>query len=284
MATFFNQAVLTYNNTIRNSNIVSGEILEVLSATKTSLSDSYRPGDDVTYIISLVNAGPIAYNGLTITDNLGAYEFDATTVTPLTYNDGTVKYYVNGVLQADPTATAGPPLAITGINVPANGNATIVYSATVNNFAPLDTGSNIANSAEITGAGLATALFADDTVAANSEANLSITKSVNPTSVVENGEITYTFVIQNLGNAEADAAENVVLTDTFDPILDITSVTFNGAAWTSPTNYTYDEGTGAFATVPGQITVPAATFTRNPDTGAVVTAPGVVVLTVTGTV
>ena len=46
-------------------------------------------------------------------------------------------------------------------------------------------------------------------------------------------------------------------------------------------NYTYDETTGAFATVAGQITVPAATFTQNAD-GSYTTNPGVTVLTVTG--
>ena len=48
MATFFNQATLTYNNNVTSSNIVSGELLEVLTATKTAVPDSYRPGDAVT--------------------------------------------------------------------------------------------------------------------------------------------------------------------------------------------------------------------------------------------
>ena len=34
MATFTNQATLSYNNTTTTSNIVTGEIVEVLSATK----------------------------------------------------------------------------------------------------------------------------------------------------------------------------------------------------------------------------------------------------------
>jgi len=70
----------------------------------------------------------------------------------------------------------------------------------------------------------------------------------------------------------------------FNPILDISSVTFNGAPWTAPANYTYDESSGLFTTVPGQITVPAATYTRDDTTGAWVVNPGVSVLTVTGTV
>lgn len=44
MAIFSNQATLTYNGTTTNSNIAYGEILEVLSATKTAVQASYAPG------------------------------------------------------------------------------------------------------------------------------------------------------------------------------------------------------------------------------------------------
>ena len=45
MAIFTNQATLSYNNTITTSNIVTGEVLEVLSAIKNSLDTQYRYGD-----------------------------------------------------------------------------------------------------------------------------------------------------------------------------------------------------------------------------------------------
>ena len=50
------------------------------------------------------------------------------------------------------------------------------------------------------------------------------------------------------------------------------------------TGYTYDEATGQFATVPGIITVPAATYTQDPVTGEYTTTPGLATLTVTGTI
>lgn len=284
MATFYNQAILSYNNNVTNSNIVTGELLEVLSATKNAVPESYSAGDDITYIVSIVNSGSVAYTGLTLTDNLGAYEFGEETVTPLTYEEGTVRYYVNGEFRPAPTVTAGPPLVISGISVPANGNAIIVYSARVNSYAPLVTDSTITNIVTIGGGGITTPITAEEEITTTSEANLSITKSINPTSVVENGEITYTFVIQNLGNAPADVGDNVILTDIFDPILEISSVTFNGVNWNSPAQYTYDEETGLFSTVSGAITVPAATFTQNEETGVWSATPGISVLTVTGTV
>lgn len=283
MARFTNQAQLRYGNSVANSNIAVGEILEVLSATKTAVRSTYGQNDTITYIISIVNSGTTAFNNITLTDNLGAYAFDTTTVTPLTYVEGTVKYYVNGVVQTAPAVTAGPPLVITGINIPAGGNATIIYEAEVNQYAPLATNATITNTAVISGGGV-TPITVTETVTSENEPILIITKSVSPVPVTENGTLTYTFLIQNIGNAAADAATNVVVTDTFDPILTNLTATFNGTAWTAGTNYTYDETTGAFASVAGQITVPAATYAQDPTTGAWIVNPGVSTLVITGTV
>lgn len=284
MATFTNQATLTYDGGTTSSNIVSGELLEVVSATKTALTGIYESGDTITYIISIVNSGSVAYTGLTVTDNLGAYSFGtpATTLYPLTYVSGSLTYLVNGSVQPTPSVTAGPPLTITGINVPAGGNATLIYNAEVNAFAAPATGSTITNSATISGIGL-TPITVTETVTAENDTSLTISKAISPETVVENGQLTYTFVIQNTGEA-AIATDNIVVSDTFNPILDPITVTFNGTVWTEGINYTYDTTTGQFRTIAGQITVPGATYTQDPITGVWQITPGVAVLRVTGTV
>ncbi len=286
MAVFTNQATLTYNGTSTNSNIVTGEIIEVLSATKNSLQAEYGNSENVTYLVNIVNSGATAITGVSVTDDLGAFTLDdqTTTVVPLDYVDGSVRVYANGVLQATPTVTAGPPLVISGITVPANGNVLVAYQARTNEFAPLETGSTIVNTATVDGATLTTSIEVSNTLAVQDTANLTITKSISPSTVVENGQVTYTFVIQNTGNTAAELADNVSVTDEFDPILSNLTVTFNANAWTDPANYTYDETTGLFTTVPGQITVPAATYTRDATTGEITIDPGISILTVTGTV
>lgn len=283
MATFYNQATLTYNNTIINSNIATGELEEVLSIAKTAVLDTYTQGDEITYVINIRNTGTLPYNDLTVTDDLGTYTSGALTLTPLTYAAGSATYFVNGVLQPAPTVNAGPPLAVSGISVPAGGVATVLYAAQLNQFAPLGVGDTITNTATLSGSGI-TPITATETITAAEEANLTITKTLNPTVVTENGQITYTFVIQNTGNTAVIATDNAIITDTFDPVLSNIAVTFNGVSWATPTNYTYNTVTGQFATNAGQITVPAATYTQDPTTGATIIQPGVSTLTVTGTV
>ena len=283
VATFTNKATLSYNGGSVDSNTVTGELLEVLSITKTAVLDEYTTGDTVTYVLALRNTGPTTLTGLTVTDDLGGYPFGAGTLYPLTYVLGSSTYYINGVLQPAPVVTAGPPLSITGLSVPAGGNTLLIYETTVNSFAPLAVGSTITNTATASGGGISTPVSATETITVSHRAALTISKSLCPTVVTENGQLTYTFVIENTGNTPAVATDNIVVTDTFDPILDPITVTFNGTAWTAGVNYTYSTTTDVFSTVAGEITVPAATYTQNPD-GTWTITPGVSTLTVTGTV
>ena len=283
MAVFTNQATLRYNGNVINSNIATGEIIEVLSATKTAVITSYNQGSDITYVINIVNSGTIAFTGLTITDNLGEYAFGTGTRVPLDYVDGSVRYYIDGILQAAPAVTAEPSLVISGISVPANGVATIIYVARANGFAPLGIDNSIINTAVISGGGI-TDITVTETVTPESGPRLTITKTISPETVTENGQLTYTFTIQNIGNTAAVATDNVAVTDTFNPILSGLTVALNGVIWAESVNYTYDETTGEFATIPSQITVPAATYVQDPVTGEWIIEPGVAVLTVTGTV
>ena len=56
MAQFTNQAQLSYNNETVTSNVVVGQLQEVLSATKTAVNGSYRTGETVTYAVNLINS------------------------------------------------------------------------------------------------------------------------------------------------------------------------------------------------------------------------------------
>ncbi|MDE5993478.1 MAG: hypothetical protein K2G87_10570, partial [Oscillospiraceae bacterium] len=237
----------------------------------------------VTYVVNIVNSGAIPFTGLTLTDDLGAYPLGTGTVTPLTYKTDSIRYFVNGILQAAPTVADESPLRVTGINVPADSNAAIVYETTVNNFAPLAADSEITNTVTINGNSLTAPITAEETISVEETPNLSVFKTLTPTSVTENGTVTYTITIQNTGNTAAAASSNLYITDTFNPALSNISVTLNGAPLSVP-SYTYNEATGVFTTAPNVISIPAATYTQNPTTGVWTVTPGTAVITVTGTI
>ena len=284
MAIFTNQATLTYRNNVVNSNIVTGEIVETLSVVKDSLLPVYNAGGNAIFVVNITNSGAAALNGLTFTDDLGAYVFGGNTVTPLTYVPGSLSYYVDGVLQPAPTVTGTDPLSASPLSLPAGAVGTLVYEAEVNQYAPLGIGDSITNTATFTGGGLAEPVFDSATITVGNAPRLDITKAITPASVGPSGQITYTFTILNYGNTATLVADNVAITDAFDPVLANVAVAYNGTAWTAGVEYSYDTVTGAFSTVPGVINVPAATYAQDPVTGAWSVEPGQAVVTVTGNI
>ena len=284
MAIFSNQATLTYNGRATNSNIAYGEILDVLAADKTSVEGSYSPDGLVTYAVTLRNTGNATLSGITVTDDLGGYAFGGGTVYPLTYENGSATLFIDGVLQTAPAVVAGPPLVFSGINIPSGSDAVLIYQARANAYANPSVDGTITNTATATAVGLNVPATASETVDASVAPMLTVSKSISPSQVVDNDRVTYTFVIQNSGNAPVVATDNAVISDLFDPILTALAVTFNGTAWTEGVEYTYDDATGQFTTAAGQITVPAATYTQDPATGEYTMTPGISTLTVIGTI
>ena len=285
MATFFNQASLSYGGNVLNSNTTEAELLSGLSITKTAINTTYEQGGSVVYAITVTNMGGSAYNALTVTDNLGAYTTPGgTTAVPLTYVDGSILYSLNGTIQPAPAVNSVGNLEISDINLPPDSTATFIYEARVNEFAPVAEGSVITNTASTNG-GVGVGVISDSaTIAVNEAPVLTIAKAVCPAVVTDNGQLTYTIIVQNLGNTPLVATDNVIINDTFNPILSDITVALNGAALTEGAGYTYNEATGEFATTDGTVTVPAATYTQDPVTGVITTTPGVATLTVTGTV
>lgn len=283
MASFINYATLSYNGLSVNSNVVTGELVENITAAKTAVTDEYSANDTLTYAVSITNTGSVEMSDLTVTDNLGGFLVNGNMVYPLTYTAGSVLLFVNGVLQAEPTVTAGPPMTISGISIPAGGSAVIVYETALTDFAPLTEGASITNTATITGDGITVPVTASETVTAAEGSDLAISKALSPAVVSSGDRLTYTFVITNSGNAAATAEDAIVMTDVFDLILSEIEVTYNGENWSEGTNYTYDLTAGRFATVAGQITVPAASYTQNED-GTWTVTPGTVTLVIEGTV
>ncbi|MCR5610557.1 MAG: DUF11 domain-containing protein [Clostridiales bacterium] len=273
MAIFTNKATLSYRGVTAVSNTVTGELVGALTLDKTALTSTYTRGSGITYIITLLNSGSSDLTGVSVSDDLGG------SVRPLDYVQGSAVWFLDGVRQDSLTVTAEDGITFSGITVPADGSSMVIYDTTVSDSAPLSVGSSIENTATaFYGTVEASASF---TVTAAAEPQLTITKALSPLTVTDNGEITYTFVISNSGNLAAEEEDGAVLTDIFDPVLTDLTAALDGEELSSGDDYTYDVSTGVFSTVPGVITVPAATFETDPD-GSVEVIPGTATLTVTG--
>lgn len=241
MLTFTNQAALSYRNRVRYSNLTTGQIADTLTVAKEALTGTYGPGGDVTYVVHLANNGTAPLTDLTLTDDLGGYAFGGGTVYPLSYVADSLRLYVNGALQPAPTVVAGPPLVVSGVTVPAGGNAMVVYEAAVTEFADPSEDGSITNTVTVDGASLTAPITASATVTSENGPELTIAKALSPETVGADRQVTYTFTIENEGNAAAAPADNVIVTDTFDPVLSNITVTLNGAPLAPAGNYTYDE-------------------------------------------
>lgn len=280
MPAFTNQALLTYNNNrTALSNIANGNISEPFVMTKRAVNNDYVSNDDVTYVVTITNSSVAALTNVTFTDNLGAYPYGPVPITlyPLTFV-GPVLYYVNGVPLANivPTQTT-PTLILTIPSIPALGNATLVYEVNVNRYAPLGVQDTIVNTAGITEL---TGISATATIVTEDIPQLAITKSISPNPIIDNQTATYTFIIENYGNT---ASTDVVLTDTFNPILSNVTASVDGNPLVLNTDYTYNAGTGVLATITGRLTVPPGTITQDSN-GVVKVTPGSITLVVTGTI
>lgn len=281
--TFTNTATLSYTGGSVQSNIAVGSVEGILSVSKTTAAQDYQTGESITYAVSIINHSDTAVTGLTVTDDLGSYIFNTGTVQPLSYIEDSALYFSDGVLQPTPAVSTADGLEFSDISIPAGGSAVIIYEAQVTEYAPPETGGVIENTVTVSGTGLCD-VNATENVPAAVGAALSVLKSIAPIPVAENGEVTYTFRLQNNGNTAVAAADNAVISDAFSPILSNISVVLDGTPLAEGTGYTYNQNTGLFQTANGVITIPAATFTQDAVTGAWNVEPGTATLTVTGTI
>ena len=258
------------------SNIATALLAQPLTVDKSSLETVYRTGEEMTYILSFTNSGTTALTNVTLEDTLGTFTIGTNPVTPLTFVPDAL-LYINGVNSGTITpAVAANSITFTVPSLAAQATAMIIYKVTPNEFAPLDDTSTITNTVTATADGLTEEATDFLTVTADQYADVTIFKGMTTDGSV----ITYTFDITNAGNAPA---EDIVLTDTFDPAPASITVSMNGSVIPA-SDYTY---TGGVLTLPSgtgtPISLPAATITTDPVTGEVSVTPSSLTVTVVGT-
>ena len=283
-----NQASLNYQYNGQTgsaiSNIATATLTEALSVEKVSLEDVYRFGEELTYSVSVFNSSGSALTNVAVLDNLGSYTVGGNTVTPLSYV-GPAILFVDGAFVGNitPSAVADNSVTFTIPTLASDSRAQILYKAIVNSSAPLATGAEITNTVSVFGAGTTTPPVTDsNTVTADNYADVTITKTMTPSTLSDGEALTYTFVISNYGNTEAT---NIVLTDAFDPAPENIVVQVNGETVDSA-DYSY---VGGVLTLPAEgsayeLSLPAATITQDSVTGEVSVTPSSLTVTVVGVI
>ena len=267
----------------RVSNIAEISVESAVGFTKTSVGNTYRDNSILTYILTVTNSSGSDITGSTITDNLGTYTFGTTELTPLTFVSPAVLLINGQDVSAQLVVDSSTPgsLVFTVPTIPAGTTANIIYKAQTNDYAPLATDSTITNTSTFESNSECADTTATATVSVANSANLSIIKQMCPNPVICGDTITYTIKIYNYGNT---AAENVVLTDDFNPAPTNITVSRDGILLLG-TDYSYVNGTLTVPSAGGPpISIPPATFTQDPTTGIITVTPSVVEYTITGTI
>lgn len=287
MATIENFATVRYtSNGIESttvSNLAEIALESSVSLSKTPLSATYGSDTVLTYILTVQNTSGAPLTNVRIEDDLGTFAFNAAEITPLTYA-GDAILLINGqnvTAQLAVDASSPSSLVFTVPSLPAGATANIVYNAQINEFAPLELDTTIVNTATLSADAECADGTASATVTAETGASVSVLKQMSPNPVVCGDTLTYSIRVYNYGNA---AAENVQITDAFDPAPANITVTRNGVV-VPATEYTYEAGV---LTVPAVATegdtMPAATFNRDAVSGVVSVIPGMVEYVITGTI
>ena len=282
-----NQASIRYsynNNTgtgAASSNTVTTNLLDryTLSATKTPLSATFRPGENITYVLRLENNGSGDLYNVTVADNLGSGGAAA----PLVYNTASLRAYVGGnLVTLTPTSQPGLLTAVLPGALPAGGAALLVYTARVRE--DLDRSvQDITNTAAVTANGGSAAGPAvtvtpapTATILRESYAAVSLYKEGDKQNIMSGDTLTYTFTLTNEGNQIAD---DVTLTDALPTGFTVNQVSVTSGGTTtvlSPSDYTI--------AADNTITIPSATGTAIQVPAATVASPGVTTVEISGTV
>lgn len=154
MASFTNVATLSYGGNQVSSNVVTGEIREVLTVSKTAVPAAYAVGDTITYVIYVINSGTAALTGDGHRTTSAATPSASGRSIRCAIRTARSAISQIGVLQAAPNVTwpGGRPLRFTGITVPAGGTAALVYQAEVTAYAPPTVDGVISNTVTVSAA------------------------------------------------------------------------------------------------------------------------------------
>ncbi len=200
---------------------VTVEAPALLSVAKTASHDPVRPGDRLTYTLTISNdaAAPGPALGVIISDTLPA---------DVVYQAMGFVPPASGVF----TPTASPLLVWQLADpIPPGGRSQV--TATVRVTSPLAAGTPLANTYAVTADNLPAQVSGTTTTAVTSSNSISLHKTVAPAIAAPGGTVTYTITLTNSGDGLASVALTDVLHPDFSPNSYSANVIVPGRTWST---------------------------------------------------
>ena len=178
--------------------LLAGQVAADLSVSKTDDPDPVVAGSELTYTLTLSNAGPDAAVNVTLTDGMPAQSTFVSFTAPAGFTVTTPEVGTWGAVSAQtPSFAVGSVEFTLVVRVNPNLANNVSISNTVSAFSPSDPETD--NNSQTIQTTVLTA------------ADLSATKSETPDPVVAGGQLTYTLSIANAGPSHS---QNATLYDT----------------------------------------------------------------------
>ncbi|MDP9193403.1 MAG: ExeM/NucH family extracellular endonuclease [Acidobacteriota bacterium] len=216
-----------------------------LSVTKSDTPDPVNAGANLTYTITVNNAGPSNATTVSLSDILPAETLFVSLASPGGWSCTTPGAFTNGTVSCtNPSIGLGNQVFTLVVNVLAATSSGTV----INNSATVSAATTDPNTGNETGS-------AATTVATS--ANLSVTKTDSPDPVIAGNNITYSITITNAGPSNADA---VSLSDTLPAGTTFVSFT-SPLGWTCSTPAVGATGTVSCTKDSSQVAGTATPFT-----------------------
>ena len=259
--TMSNQATATYTfagsteelTEISNENQVILRSETGISITKTADTESFVPGQTITYYVSISNTGSLYFTGVRLTDDLSGTGY-------LTYVPNSARLFINGQWLAAEIVSTNPLVATLSPLAP-SGSYLLMYQATVNSTIPA-TIETLTNSVEGIGYTYNSTVTGTSTLSLSrsTSGDLTILKTSSESTVSVGQVFNYTLLLSNSSNTTATLSS---LEDELPAGFTITSITLRtgtGATTTlASTDYTVDANN--LLVIPSQsgpiLTVPA---------------------------
>lgn len=261
-----NQASVTYSYSeggtgAASSNMTTTTLLDEYSllASAESLLPTYRPGENMTYIVTLENNGAGVLYSVTVTDDLGAEAVEKAGYDgiPLSYLEGSALLISGGLYYPlIPTAVSPQLRFVLPVPLQPQSTAHLIYMLQVDPELPATIASieNTYDAAALegsaSGAPITVTPAPSAVITAEAYAEVAVFKEADKATVNAGDTLTYTFTLTNTGN---EAAENVRLTDVLPQnftVSSIQSVTNGVVTGYTPADYTVSSA--------NELTLPAA--------------------------